>query len=171
GRWQRDHASRLTIALLSRGSAEANRAKVTEHGLSHVLLQKDREVAQSYQANGTPSAVIVQPDGTIGSPVSGGAEASRALASRATGTLPLQPAPVAPRPGGNGATGGQAVVPQPAPQPPRARVGDDAPAIELPDLEGKTVTLADFKGQKTMLLFWNPGCGYCRRMTDELKQW
>src|SRR5262249_34541806 len=132
GRWQRDHASRLTVALLSRGSAEANRAKATEHGLSHVLLQKDREVAQSYQANGTPSAVIVQPDGTIGSPVSAGAEAIKALVSRATGSLPLQAAPVAARAGGNGANGGQAVAPQPAPQIPRAKVGDVAPAIELP---------------------------------------
>src|SRR5215217_6652678 len=69
GKWQREHAAKLTVALLSRGAAEANRAKATEHGLSHVLLQKDREVAQSYQANGTPSAVIVKPDGTIGSPV------------------------------------------------------------------------------------------------------
>ncbi|HEY7032127.1 MAG TPA: redoxin domain-containing protein [Thermomicrobiales bacterium] len=170
GRWQREHASRLSIALLSRGAVEANRAKATEHGLSHVLLQKDREVAQAYQANGTPAAVIVRPDGTIGSPVSAGAEAIKTLVAKATGSLPLQAAPVA-RSGGNGANGGQAVAPQPAPQIPRAKVGDVAPAIELPDLEGKTVTLADFKGQKTMLLFWNPGCGFCRRMTDELKQW
>jgi thiol-disulfide isomerase/thioredoxin len=31
--------------------------------------------------------------------------------------------------------------------------------------------VADFKGSKAMLLFWNPGCGFCRKMTDELKQW
>lgn len=172
GRWQRDHASRLTIAVLSRGAADANRAKTTEHDLSYVLLQKDREIAQAYQANGTPSAVIVRPDGTIGSPVSAGAEAIKALVSRMTGSLPLQAAPVAAaRPGGNGANGGQQVR-DTVPQPLRARAGDPAPAIELPDLEGKTVSLAgDFKGQKTLVLFWNPGCGFCRRMTDELKQW
>jgi peroxiredoxin len=169
GKWQREHAAKLTFALLSRGAAEANRAKATEHGLSHVLLQKDREVAQAYQANGTPSAVIVKSDGTIGSPVSAGAEAIKTLVSRTTGTLPLQAAPVV-RAGGNGANGG-AQAPAPVPQPPRPKVGDAAPAIELPDLEGKTVSLADFKGQKTLVLFWNPGCGFCRRMGDELKQW
>jgi peroxiredoxin/uncharacterized membrane protein YphA (DoxX/SURF4 family) len=171
GRWQRDHASRMTVAVLSRGAVEANRAKATEHGLSHVLLQKDREVAQAYQANGTPSAVIVKQDGTIGSPVAAGAEAIKQLVSRTTGTLPLQAAPAA-RPGGNGANGGQPAPRETVPQSPRARVGDAAPAIELPDLEGKTVSLAnDFKGQKTLVLFWNPGCGFCRRMSDELKQW
>ncbi|MEA2597111.1 MAG: hypothetical protein QOF01_3580, partial [Thermomicrobiales bacterium] len=170
GRWQREHASRLTIALVSRGGAEANRGKATEHGLSHVLLQKDREVAQSYQANGTPAAVIVRADGTIGSPVSAGAEAIKTLVARTTGTLPLQAAPVA-RPGGNGANGGQPMVRDNGAQAPRAGVGEIAPAIELADLEGKTVSLADFKGQKTLVLFWNPGCGFCRRMGDELKQW
>jgi thiol-disulfide isomerase/thioredoxin len=174
GRWQRDHASRMSIALLSRGAVEANRAKATEHGLSHVLLQKDREVAQAYQANGTPSAVIVRPDGTIGSPVSAGAEAIKTLVAKSTGTLQLQAAPAAAaRACGNGANGWARPTPQDngAAQAPRARVGELAPAISLPDLEGKTVNLSDFKGSPTMVLFWNPGCGFCKRMTDELKQW
>ena len=29
-----------------------------------------------------------------------------------------------------------------------------APALALPDLSGKTVTLGDFKGKVTMLVFW-----------------
>ncbi|MER3439065.1 MAG: hypothetical protein C4346_16575, partial [Chloroflexota bacterium] len=86
-RWQRELSAHLTIALVSRGSAEANRAKAREHGLVHVLLQKDREVAQSYQAFGTPSAVLVSADGTIGSPVAGGAEAIRQLVTRTTSTV------------------------------------------------------------------------------------
>ena len=60
GRWQREHATKVVVALISRGTVEANRAKVTEDGLTHVLLQKDREVAQAYQASGTPSAVLVR---------------------------------------------------------------------------------------------------------------
>ena len=174
GRWQRDHATRLSFAVLSRGAVEANRTKATEHGLSYVLLQKDREVAQAYQANGTPSAVIVRPDGTIGSPVSAGAEAIKTLVAKTTGTLQLQAAPAAAaRPGGNGSANGGARPPAQdnGAQAPRARVGELAPAISLPDLEGKTVNLSDFKGQQTLVLFWNPGCGFCKRMTDELKQW
>jgi uncharacterized membrane protein YphA (DoxX/SURF4 family) len=39
GRWQSEHGRELTIALISRGSAEANAAKQREHGLNHVLVQ------------------------------------------------------------------------------------------------------------------------------------
>jgi methylamine dehydrogenase accessory protein MauD len=73
GRWQREVTA--TIALISRGTPEENRAKSAEHGLADVLLQHDREVAESYHATATPSAVLVQPDGTIGSPVAIGADA------------------------------------------------------------------------------------------------
>ncbi|MGH2531769.1 MAG: redoxin domain-containing protein [Thermomicrobiales bacterium] len=179
GRWQREHASKLTLALLSRGKPEANKAKAAEHGLSHVLLQEDREVAQLYQAHGTPSAVLVHANGTIASPVSSGAEAIRTLVSTVTGTLSIQPAAVPARSAGNGAAqapSGPAAAPRPAANydgqaAPDPRIGQPAPAISLPDLEGKTVNLADFKGDPTLLVFWNPGCGFCRRMVDDLKAW
>lgn len=167
GKWQREHASRLTIALISRGTIEANRNKVQEHGLTHVLLQKDREIANEYKAQGTPTAVIVKPDGTIGSPVVGGAAAIRDLLSKVTGTLTLNPAPVNARPSTNGSNG---TAPRPT-VPVESRIGSPAPAVSLPDLDGKTVSLADFKGKKTLVLFWNPGCGFCRRMVDDLKAW
>jgi peroxiredoxin len=78
-RWQRDHAADLTIALISRGTSETNRARFAEHGLTHVLLQQDREVAQAYRVRGTPSALLVQANGAIGSPLAGGTEEIRAL--------------------------------------------------------------------------------------------
>jgi methylamine dehydrogenase accessory protein MauD len=83
GRWQQEHAEVLTLSLISRGTAEENRAKMTEHGLQHVLVQQDWEVYEAYQGNGTPSAVVVLPDGTIGSPVVGGAEAISTLVAQA----------------------------------------------------------------------------------------
>ncbi len=43
--------------------------------------------------------------------------------------------------------------------------------MKLPDLEGNTVELADFKGEETLVLFWNPGCGFCQQMLPELKEW
>jgi methylamine dehydrogenase accessory protein MauD len=81
GRWQRETTA--TIGLISRGTPEANRAESAEHGLTHVLLQQDREVAESYRATTTPSAVLVQPDGTIGSAVAIGAEAITQLVALA----------------------------------------------------------------------------------------
>jgi methylamine dehydrogenase accessory protein MauD len=84
-RWQRDYAEKLTVSLISRGTLEENRAKSTEQGLRGVLLQEEWEIAQAYQAPGTPSAVIVMPDGTIGSPVASGVEALESLVTYAGG--------------------------------------------------------------------------------------
>ena len=166
GRWQREHATKLVVALISRGTVEANRPKATEYGLTHVLLQKDREVAEAYQASGTPSAVLIRRDGTIGSPLAQGAEAIGALIATALspagpGTLPMA-----------AATNGNGQRAMTAPRPPASpRVGEPAPDFSLPDLAGQTVSLADFRGDETLLLFWRPSCGFCQRMLPDLKAW
>jgi len=50
-------------------------------------------------------------------------------------------------------------------------VGAFAPDFTLPDLNGETVSLADFRGQRTLVLFWNPDCGFCEQMLADLKAW
>ena len=164
GKWQREDAGKVTTAIVSRGSAEENRAKSAEHGLTNVLLQQDDEVADAYQTGGTPTGVIVRPDSTIGSVPAPGADAIRALMKQAVaGKLPAA-APKRPR--------RQAPAPARAPAPaPAANLGKPAPVIELPNLSGETVKLADFQGEPTAVLFWNPGCGFCSRMLPDLKQW
>jgi len=49
------------------------------------------------------------------------------------------------------------------------KVGEPAPPIELQDLKGNTVKLEDFRGAKTLVLFWNPQCGFCQQMLPDLK--
>jgi thioredoxin-dependent peroxiredoxin len=48
------------------------------------------------------------------------------------------------------------------PQTPRLEVGDNAPAFSLPDADGNTVKLSDFKGRKVIVYFYpaasTPGC-------------
>jgi thiol-disulfide isomerase/thioredoxin len=145
GRWQQEHPEKLTVALISRGGPEENRAKTSEHGVQHVLLQEDWEVAEAYQIKGTPSAVLVMADGKVGSSVASGEEATRSFVAHL-------------------------VRPQ-APIPVTKKVGEVAPEVELPDLQGNTVELADFKGQKILALFWNPGCGFCQQMLPDLQKW
>jgi protein-disulfide isomerase len=41
----------------------------------------------------------------------------------------------------------------------------------LPDLEGHQFDLESMRGQETALIFWNPGCGFCSRMLDDIKAW
>jgi peroxiredoxin len=167
GRWQREYATKVVVALISRGTVEANHPKATEYGLTHVLLQNDREVAEAYQAFGTPSAVLISRDGSIGSPLAQGAEAIRALIAAAlspagAGTLPIVAAT-----NGNGQRAMAA-----APRPPAGpKMGDPAPDFSLPDLSGLTVSLADFRGDETLVLFWRPSCGFCQRMLPDLLAW
>ena len=33
------------------------------------------------------------------------------------------------------------------------------------------VELADFRGEETLVVFWNPGCGFCQQMLPDLKEW
>jgi thiol-disulfide isomerase/thioredoxin len=131
GAWQREQASTLVVALISRGTVEANRPKVSEYGLTHVLLQEDREVAEAYQAHGTPSAVLIRREGSIGSPLAQGADAIRTLIATALspagpGTLPVMAA--------NGNGNGNGAAPRPPAGP---RMGEEAPDFSLPDLSGK----------------------------------
>jgi peroxiredoxin len=172
GSWQQEHDKKLTLALVSRGEVEENKTKASEHGLKNVLVQKDWEVYESYEVGGTPSAVLISPDGKVASLVAGGDEGIRALLSYAVGErtqLPMQPQ--------QHQTEGQPCpncgkVHAAAPTVEAAqKVGEEAPEVKLPDLEAKTVELADFRGEETLVLFWNPGCGFCQQMLSDLREW
>jgi peroxiredoxin/uncharacterized membrane protein YphA (DoxX/SURF4 family) len=174
-RWQREHADVMTLALVSRGTLEANRSKMTEHGLTHVLLQEDREVAKSYLAQGTPSAVLVRADGMIDSPLALGADGIRSLVRNTIGaaaprpTIPLRQVP-SNRGAVNGNGGGRTHPPVHAAAS-TAKVGDPAPSPGLSTLDGTEVELSAYTDEPTVVLFWNPGCGFCRRMLDDLRAW
>ncbi len=94
-RWQREYVDRLAIAIVSRGSLETNRKKAAEHGLENFLLQADDEASQAYQAEGTPTAVLVR-NGRIASHVAGGTDAIQALVEKATLPPPLGKGELAP---------------------------------------------------------------------------
>lgn len=170
GRWQDEHAEKLTVSLVSRGDLGENRAKMGEHGLTKVLLQEDWEVSEAYRVGGTPSAVLVQPDGTIGSAVVGSAEAIRSLVAHAVGErtqLPMHHPQAQAEPCPNCGKVHAAAPTLPAAQ----EIGERAPEVKLLNLQGNTVELADFRGEETLVLFWNPGCGFCQQMLPDLKEW
>jgi thiol-disulfide isomerase/thioredoxin len=152
--WQQEHAGKLTIAMISRGDLEANRSRAGQHGVRNIVLQQNREVAEAYQSRGTPAAMLVRPNLTIGSSVASGAEAIRGLVATAT-TAPAMQVPLA---------NGNAARPA-APD----LVGKPAPDASLKTLAGEEVALASHVDGPTALLFWNPGCGFCQRMLDDLK--
>jgi len=167
---------KLTLALISRGTPEANRAKVSRHGIALVLLQQDREVAESYQAQGTPCAVLVHADGMMRSRLAYGTEKIRELVAYAVGLPVIKSLPVASgRENGHAlpivASHGNSPVAAQSSLSSRLQIGEMAPAFTLPDLSGHSISLADFRGKQMLLLFWNPGCGFCQKMLPDLKNW
>ena len=40
--------------------------------------------------------------------------------------------------------------------------------FRLPDVEGNTVALSDFRGHRALLVYWNPQCGFCDMVTEDL---
>ncbi|HEY4032383.1 MAG TPA: MauE/DoxX family redox-associated membrane protein [Ktedonobacteraceae bacterium] len=162
GRWQRDYANQLTVALLSRGSVEDNRAKTSEHHLLRLVIQRQDEIDKLYNVQGTPSAVLIHPDGLIDSPLAVGHENIHTLVERAASLhqVPLIPLML---PGNNHHRA--------ALEPAIPRVGTLAPAFSLPDLNGESISLSSFLGASVLLLFWNPDCGFCKRMLSDLKAW
>ncbi len=163
--WQGAYAATLTVAVLSEGSSRANRDKGAQHGLTRILLQKKREVAEAYHASGTPAAVLVRSDGTVGSPLALGADAIRALVAGLVGqSLPVVSSTV----NGSSPQHAQPMIPLRAAT---ASIGGPAPSLRRKDLNGKTVDLSSFKGSQTLVLFWNPDCGFCQQMLPDLKAW
>ena len=94
-RWQREHAERFAVAIVSQGALDANRAKAAEHSLQNYLLQKDEEASHAYQAEGTPTAVLIR-NGHIASAVASGLDAVHALAEKALEPPPLGRGEIAP---------------------------------------------------------------------------
>jgi thiol-disulfide isomerase/thioredoxin len=169
GRWQEEHAQKLILALISRGEVEENKTKASEHALKNVLLQEDWEISEAYEVRGTPSAVLISADGKVASPVAGGDEGIRGLLSYAVSEraqLAMQPqAQGQPCPNCGKVHAAAPIVPAALP------LGEEAPEVKLPDLEANTVELTkNFKGQETLLVFWNPGCGFCQQMLSDLKE-
>ena len=65
-RWQRSLSDRVTLVLVSTGRVKVNQPIFEEHGITDdVLLQEFMEVSDAFRIRGTPSAVIITPDGTV----------------------------------------------------------------------------------------------------------
>jgi thiol-disulfide isomerase/thioredoxin len=149
--WQREHEGALTIALVGRGDVEDNRAKVAEHGVRQFFVEEGSEVSSLYQAQATPTAVVIDAEGRIASPLHGGEPGIRALLETTLAQRGLQVVQAAPSaPSGLG-------------------LGDPPPEVALTDLDGDPAAIAERVDEDTMLLFWNPTCGFCARMLEDLR--
>jgi hypothetical protein len=78
--WQKLLLAQLTLAIVSKAMPEEIVVDLRLQAMPlHVMLQRDHEISRLYRVDGTPSAVLVRPDGRIGSPVLHGATAINTL--------------------------------------------------------------------------------------------
>ncbi len=157
-RWAREHAATLTLALVSSGDAAANRAKFDGVAADRVLLQRGSEVADAYFARWTPGAVVVGRRGRLASAVAYGDAAIRTLVADAAAGA------------GAAANGGSprwlGLLRRGPPG-----VGDPAPPLARPSLDGTPVDLGDYRGRETLVVFWQPRCPHCQRLAEDLRRW
>jgi thiol-disulfide isomerase/thioredoxin len=154
--WGRKHAARASLAVVSGGDLERLRAEADGADPKRFWAQEGRAVAEAFLAYGTPSAVRIEANGTIGSPLALGAEAIRSLLARVAGPAAdrlIEPLPVGPTT---------------LPSPKRSLIsGAPVPDLSLRSLSGEEVRLAQ-PGRASLLLFWNPSCGFCQQMQSDL---
>lgn len=87
-RWQLRSADTLTIAVVGNGDLEEHTRWGSAQGLGEipVLVQQGNEAALRYRVRGTPSGVLIGPDGRVAAPVARGAMAIRDLIIQAKHT-------------------------------------------------------------------------------------
>ena len=166
--WQQDYADLVTVAVLSTGTLKDNQEKMTRFELGNLLLDKDAAVADEYQAKWSPGAVLIRPDGKIGSHLLFGDSKIREWLRNLISSDQLQPAGVAVA-AANGIAA-NAHIPQVSINYSARKIGEMAPSFWLRDLDGEPVHIEDLRGSPTMLLFWHPLCEVCQTIFGDLKR-
>lgn len=167
--WQRRFSDDLTVAVVSKGTPEANEEKFGSQGITDIALQEEWETYEAYGVRGTPSGVLVQPNGEVKEAFAPGRDRIRELVARVVSGYEATPSPdgQALDPGGDDPNDLMRYL-KPAEAP---EVGTPGSRLPLPAIDGGYVSLDDYRGDETAVLFWNANCGFCQRMLPELKEW
>lgn len=100
-RWQRTVSETVAVLVVSDGEMQPNIALADETGLDSLLVARQTRVRAQYDVTATPSAVLVDRDGTIATAAAVGAPAIEALVRIALRRHRATPLAMAP---GNGLT-------------------------------------------------------------------
>lgn len=152
--WQANFKDKVNFVFISSGEAKENADKFAGTTLKQIILQKDREVAELYQSKWTPTVVLVTPDGRIASRVAAGDSAIRAIFEKLSEEQDAEDFFYT-----NGNAEGV------------GKLGQIIPDFELQDVAGNTVTSEKIVGKQTLITYWSPGCGWCQRMLEDLRNW
>lgn len=152
--------------IVSTGSIEANRRLFDEAGFTGtVLLQRETEVAGAYRVDGTPISYLIEPDGTVATDAAVGIQ-SILLQAGEIGTVEdaLDGESDAPRDDGFGAR-----LDHPVARRDGLQAGEAAPLFRLPGVNTPEVSLLDFRGRPTIIVFTDPECAACDQVGRALE--
>jgi peroxiredoxin len=153
--WQNELKRKLSFVFVSSGKAKENLEKLAGETLKQILLQIDREVALTFGAQWTPTAVLVNQNGTIASRAAVGDKAIRELVEMIKAQIDDEKILLIPN-GDSHST---------------EKLGNDLPEFFETDVFDKIVTSQDLRGKKTLVAFWSLSCGFCTKMLDDLRDW
>ncbi len=152
-RWAAQSASQFALVVATRGAKDANRKHYAGTAAAHVLLDVDMKLAEQLSTMPTPSAVVIDAQGIIRSDVAIGQRGIEALIASLTGSVPTAAS----------ATAGGARS--------AAAIGAPVPHFDLPAAHGGRIDTTALKGARALMIFWNPGCGFCMQMLPALRRW
>jgi methylamine dehydrogenase accessory protein MauD len=165
-----DQSNYLVTVLITTGDLDENRQLVKRHDLrGPVLLQLHAEVAQRYQARGTPTGYLIDEDGIIRSPLVVGADALLAYATSAE-TVETGRTVAAAQSNGQRIYRGNRPLSESRIERKGLKAGTAAPPFRLPLLTGGEVALEDYRDRRVLLVFSDPNCGPCDQLLPELEQ-
>ncbi|MBC7854589.1 MAG: TlpA family protein disulfide reductase [Pirellulaceae bacterium] len=158
---------RAVPIVITTGDAQENRKLVERYGIRClVLLQKEMEVASQFRAQGTPMGYRIDGAGRIASELAVGAEPLLKLVNSCLHT-----------PCADMSAHGVSGLAKDDPSLARSRLnrnglkaGTEAPDFRLPRIDGGELSLADFQGQRVLLVFSDPDCGPCDELAPRLQE-
>jgi peroxiredoxin len=146
-----------TPIVISTGDPGENRGLIEKYPIPYpVLLQQGTELSSLYRLGGTPAGYLVDADGaTVGRARVGAQWLLRSLRiGRASG----QPLGKQSKPLTESRLNRDGL-----------KAGTEAPNFTLPTLDGAELSLRDFRGNRVLLVFSDPGCRPCMQIAPELE--
>ncbi len=153
--WQAELQGKLNFVFISSGAARENLDKFAGGKFRQVLLQKDREIAGQFGAEWTPTAVLINDDGTIASRAAVGDQAIRRLMDGVKARIETTEILLV-------GDKNDALT---------DNLGENVPEFFETDINDNLIASEDLRGRKTLIAFWSLTCGYCQQMLEDLQDW
>lgn len=150
------------LVLAAHGEPEAIRAVAAEAGLTATTIPIDSQhplMQSGFAFQGTPVAYLLDEQGRVAQPLAQGGEAILELARAQAGVKPPRRRLPGERPLSESRFERNGLKP-----------GTPAPAFCLPDLQGQTVCLEQYRGRRVLLIFSDPDCGPCSALAPHLSE-